>query len=134
MPDFLADKPPVSALDSTRVWAALSPLERRVFARIVDELGLDSWTDLPPLRRLLPLLANHRLAAELAAATPELSLRSAYRSAALALGAGEDDARDSEHCAGDGAQRVVGRWILAAERRRGQSVRAPSTALSSFLP
>ena len=126
MPDFLADKPPASALDSARVWASLSALERKVFRRIVDELGLDSWTDLPPLRRLLPLLANHRLAAEIAGATRDLSLRSAYRLAAVALGACDHDDRDSAHCPGDGAQRAVSRWILAAERRRGQSVRAPS--------
>lgn len=129
MPDFLADKPPASALDSRRVWAALLPLERRVFERIVFEVGLDEWSDLPPLRMLLPLLATHRLAAALAAATPDLSLKTAYRSAALALGACDHGDRDSAHCPGDGAQRVVSRWILAAERRRGQSVHAPSTAL-----
>ena len=53
----------MSPLDDDLVWDSLSPSEREIFARIADELGLEDWTEVPPLRGLLPVLANHRAAA-----------------------------------------------------------------------
>lgn len=75
----------------------------------VEMLGVDHWTDIPPLRTLLPILAIQRDAANLPDGD---SVGDRWRAAAEYIGL-DDDPYRSTHPA-DGFARTLRNWIADA--------------------
>jgi hypothetical protein len=104
--------------DPDLVLAALPPSERETVLAWVSRLGLDSFTECPPLRQLATLLAVLQVAGDI----PAGSTGDRFRQAAEALGL-EDDPERATHPA-DRYIRTVTGWLLAA--RNGKSFRPPA--------
>jgi hypothetical protein len=91
--------------DPELVLAVLDDGERQVVAGWVDALGLDSWTQVPPLRTLLPLVAALRLASDM----DDLPFGDALAAACEAIGM-EDDSEFPTRPS-DSLARTLRRWI-----------------------
>lgn len=93
------------APDPDLVLAVLDDEERRVVLGWVDALGLDSWTDCPPLRTLLPLVAALGVASDM----DDLPFGDALAAACEAIGM-EDDPEFPTRPS-DSLARTLRRWI-----------------------
>jgi hypothetical protein len=102
--------------DPDLVLATFTPEEREMIGRWVSQLGLDSFTEVPPLRQLLPLLAVLSVAGDVQGG----AVGDRIRTAGEALGL-EDDPDRATHAA-DRYIRSLTNWNLAA--RRGKSFHA----------
>ena len=91
-----------SGLDLEAAFAVLEPGERAAVQAFADSLGLDRWTDCPPLCRCVVMVAVQRLAADMHGS---LSALGRLREALWALGAGHDGARKARAIA-----KALRRW------------------------
>jgi len=91
-----------SGVDLGAAFAVLEPGERAALRSLSSSLGLDGWSDCPPLRRVVVAVAVQRLAADVHGG---LSALGRLREALWALGAGHDGARKARAIA-----KALRRW------------------------